>query len=55
MRFWMYTCYFYAVVTFASFLLLTIVVTVGGVSDLRYLFKSLREQALDETDDGRVE
>jgi hypothetical protein len=36
------------------FVIMTVVVTIGGIADLRYLFKSLNEQILDETDDGRV-
>lgn len=32
----------------------TLVVIVGGVFDLRFLFKALNEQDNDETDDGRV-
>ena len=29
-------------------------VIVGGVFDLRFLFRALREEVVDETDDGRV-
>lgn len=32
----------------------TVAVIVGGIADLRFLFKSLKEGAVDETDDGRV-
>jgi hypothetical protein len=31
-----------------------IVVTIGGFFDLLYLLKSLKEEALDSDDDGRV-
>jgi len=30
------------------------VVIVGGLFDLRFLFKALKEEVVDETDDGRV-
>jgi hypothetical protein len=36
------------------FLILTVVVSIGGAVDLVHLFKSLRDQVVDETDDGRV-
>jgi len=34
--------------------LFTVVVIVGGVFDLRFLFSALNEEEIDETDDGRV-
>ena len=34
--------------------LFTLVVIVGGVFDLHFLFKALNEESVDETDDGRV-
>jgi hypothetical protein len=55
MKFWMYACYIYAFVTFACFFILTVIVTIGGIFDLKFLFKSLNQEVLDETDDGRVE
>jgi hypothetical protein len=32
----------------------SIVVMIGGLYDLRFLFKSLDEQVVEESDDGRV-
>ena len=32
----------------------SLVVVVGGIFDLRYLFRALGEEEVDETDDGRV-
>ena len=31
----------------------TMVVVIGGIFDLRYLLRSLREEHVDESDDGR--
>jgi hypothetical protein len=33
----------------------TVAVVVGGIFDLRFLFKALREEEINENDDGRVE
>ena len=43
-------------VTINAFLTLgfILVVIVGGLSDLRFLLRALREEAEDSTDDGRV-
>ena len=46
--------YIFAVVSIISFLGFTVVVTIGGVIDLIYMFKELEAEVLDETDDGRV-
>ena len=32
----------------------TVVVIIGGIFDLRYLFRSLREEEIDDADDGRA-
>jgi hypothetical protein len=55
MKWWMYASYIYAFTMAAIFVVLTIIVTIGGVFDLRYMFRSLRQEELDPTDDGRVE
>jgi hypothetical protein len=34
--------------------LFTIVVIIGGILDIRYLFNSLKKEQIDEADDGRV-
>ncbi len=47
---WTYTWF-----TLACSIAVSIWFVVGGFKDLRYLFKSLRSQAADLTDDGRVE
>ncbi len=47
---WAYTWF-----TLACSIAVSIWFVVGGFKDLRYLFKSLRSQAADVTDDGRVE
>lgn len=35
-------------------IIITFVTTIGGFFDLRYLFRSLKEERVDITDDGRV-
>lgn len=51
---WMLLSYVLFGISCLVFLILTVIVTVGGAYDLRYLFKSLKEEVADETDDGRV-
>lgn len=51
---WMVVTYTLAVVFSVFFTIMTVVVTVGGIKDLKFLFKTLKEQSIDETDDGRV-
>lgn len=46
--------YVYVSVSIAAFLGFTIVVTIGGIFDLIYMFRELETEILDETDDGRV-
>ena len=40
-----------AIIAFVGF---SIVVTIGGIFDLVYMFKELKTEVVDETDDGRV-
>lgn len=55
MSFWSpFTFWFVAINVFVT-LVFTVVVIIGGIFDLKFLFKSLREAEVDETDDGRVE
>ena len=54
MKLLMYASYVYACLFIVFFIVATIVITIGGIFDLRFLFKSLRERELDEADDGRV-
>lgn len=52
--FWSRFAFWYALangVATAGFLVLVIV---GGIFDLRYLFRALKEEQVDERDDGRV-
>lgn len=51
---WETSSYIYLVVMILFNILLTVIVSIGGYFDLKYLFKSLREEIVDETDDGRV-
>lgn len=52
--FWSKFIFWYISINSLTCIVFTIVVIVGGFYDLRYLFKSLREQGVDENDDGRV-
>ena len=54
MSFWMFFSYVLFIISCLIFLVITVVITVGGAYDLKFLFKSLKEEVLDETDDGRV-
>ena len=51
---WMLFTYVFFVISCLVFLVLTVVITIGGIFDIKYLIKSLREVDFDETDDGRV-
>ena len=55
MNLWMISTYIWAGGFGILFIIMSVVVTIGGIYDLKYLFKTLKEQAVDETDDGRVE
>ena len=52
--FWSVFVYWFVVVNIVATVGFTVAVIVGGFFDLRYLFKALKEQPVDETDDGRV-
>ena len=52
--FWSPFVYWFVAINAILCGLFTMVVIVGGVFDLRFLFKALNEQDSDETDDGRV-
>ena len=51
---WMFITYFSFIVGILVFLVITVIVTIGGAFDLKFLFQSLKEEVLDEADDGRV-
>ena len=46
--------YWYLVITYCLNVAIVIWVTVGGLFDLKYFFKVLKEEKVDDTDDGRV-
>lgn len=52
---WSPFVYWFVVVNALACAAFTLVVIVGGLFDLQYLFKSLREETVDAADDGRVE
>jgi hypothetical protein len=52
--FWSKFIFWYVFINGFLCLVFTLVVIIGGFHDLRYLFTSLREDNVDEKDDGRV-
>jgi len=52
--FWSPFIFWFCLVNAVLSILFTFVVIVGGISDLKYLFRALKEERTDETDDGRV-
>ena len=46
--------FWYLLVSFCLNIVVVIWVTIGGCFDLKYLFKVLKEEKIDDTDDGRV-
>lgn len=46
--------FWYLLISFCLNIVVVIWVTIGGIFDLRYLFKVLKEETIDDTDDGRV-
>lgn len=53
--FWSPAIFWFCLINAILSMLFTVVVIVGGISDLKFLFKSLKEERIDETDDGRVQ
>ncbi len=53
--FWSPFIFWFVLINAIGCILFTLVVIVGGISDLRFLFRALQEEAIDETDDGRVD
>jgi hypothetical protein len=51
---WAYASYWYVGIAVITNLLFSIVISIGGGFDLVWMFKSLKEEVVDETDDGRV-
>ena len=52
--FWSPAIYWFVMINALATLVFTAVVIVGGFFDLAFLFRALQEEAVDETDDGRV-
>ncbi|MFZ4778226.1 MAG: hypothetical protein ACOYM3_22875 [Terrimicrobiaceae bacterium] len=52
--FWSPFIFWFCLVNAILSILFTLVVIVGGIYDLKFLFRALREETVDETDDGRV-
>ena len=46
--------YWFVVINAVACLAFTLVVIVGGFFDLKFLFTALKEESVDESDDGRV-
>jgi len=46
--------FWYLLISFCLNIVVVIWVTIGGIFDLRYLFRVLKEEKVDDTDDGRV-
>ncbi|HRJ72170.1 MAG TPA: hypothetical protein PLS03_08085 [Terrimicrobiaceae bacterium] len=53
--FWSPFIFWFCLVNAVLSILFTLVVIVGGISDLKYLFRALKEETVDEADDGRVQ
>lgn len=52
---WYTATYIWVSIAMIANVVFTIWVSIGGWFDLRAMFRDLREQRVDETDDGRVE
>lgn len=55
MSFWSPFTFWYVAINVFVTLAFMVVIIIGGIFDLKFLFKSLQETEVDETDDGRVE
>ena len=51
---WFQLWYWFSVVFLGIGFVLTLVVTIGGAFDLHWLLTRLKDEVVDETDDGRV-
>ena len=51
---WAIVTYWYTVISLIIYVAFTIIISVGGFFDLRFLFRELDSQVLDEKDDGRA-
>ena len=53
-KFWSAFMFWFVAINIFLTIGFTFIVIVGGIFDLKFLFKSLKEEAVDEADDGRV-
>jgi hypothetical protein len=51
---WEMSTWLYVTFLIVVNVILTVVVSIGGYFDLRYLIKSMNSQSVDPNDDGRV-
>ena len=51
---WSKAIFWYVAINIVLCLGFTVVIIIGGIGDLRFLLKSMDEEKVDETDDGRV-
>ncbi len=51
---WSKAVFWYVAINIVLCLGFTVVIIIGGIGDLRFLLKSMDEEKVDETDDGRV-
>ncbi len=51
---WSRFVFWFAIINTLATMGFTVVVIIGGIFDLKFLFKALREESVDVTDDGRV-
>ena len=52
--FWSKFVFWFVWINVATTIGVTFVVIFGGLFDLKFLFRALKEEVVDETDDGRV-
>ena len=52
--FWSVFMYWFVILNVLITAIFTIVVIIGGIADLKYLFTELKKAEIDITDDGRV-
>jgi len=52
--FWSKFVFWFVAINVVVTILFTLVIIVGGCFDLKFLFNALKEEEVDETDDGRV-
>ena len=52
---WFQIWYWFGMIFIGIGVVLTLVVTIGGAFDLHWLLSRLKDEVVDEADDGRVE